>query len=66
MDLLNKEDFSEEAFRNRVDSWNENEDKTRGFSGQHSQIESIRGSHGELRVYHFLDSDAVKFGFRPT
>ena len=61
--MFNKEDFYEEGFRGVVEGWNNNEEKTKGFRGMHSQIERISCKNGTFEIYHFLESDAVKFGF---
>lgn len=61
--LLNAEPFDEVLFRKQVEDFNSATENTKGYDGQYTTIETIRGKHGQLRVYHFPKPDAVKFGY---
>lgn len=61
--LLDAELFDEDLFRKTADHYNTETEKSKGFEGQYTMIESIRGKHGILNVYHFRGSDSVKFGY---
>jgi hypothetical protein len=61
--LLEAEPFDENRFRNLIEQFNDETEKTKSYEGQYTTIQTIRGKHGQLRVYHFPKPDAVKFGF---
>lgn len=61
MDMLDKEDFNKDGFLESVRSWNENEEKTKGFGALRPQLEVFYGKNGKVKVYNFGGSDAIKF-----
>lgn len=63
LDILNSDPFDEVNFRNLVEEFEEETEKTKSYTGQYTTIETIRTVHGQLRVYHFPESNSVKFGF---
>ncbi len=61
--LLNTDPFDDIKFRDEIHTWEEKTKAEKGYEGQSSQIEKVRGKHGRLKIYHFLGSDSVMFGF---
>lgn len=61
--ILDVEPFDHDMFLKTLNGWNENAEKEKGFEGEPLQIEAIECAHGRLKVYHFAQSRAVKFGF---
>lgn len=62
-DLLEGDPFDEDHFREVADAFNKEMENTKGFKPQYTTIETIRGKHGQLNVYHFRGSNSVKFGY---
>ncbi|MEK7150801.1 MAG: hypothetical protein AAB783_01225 [Patescibacteria group bacterium] len=63
LDLLDSDSFSRDTFDKVVASWNDHEEQEKGFRGFLTEMETIYQKNGTLRVFHFRESDSVKFGF---
>ncbi len=61
--LLTETIFDESAFRMKVEGYNSETQNTKGYLGKPTTIETIRKPHGELKVYHYPESNSVMFGF---
>jgi len=63
LNVLDNDLFDDDEFRVLINEWNEIEMSKKGFKGQFREIECLKGKHGKLKVYHFRDSDSIKFGY---
>ena len=63
INLLEADPFDANTFRKKITEFEEGTKITKGYDGQQTTIETVRGKHGKLKVYHFQGSNSVMFGF---
>jgi len=66
IEVLNSTNFDTDHFKNIVREWEEKTKREKGFEGQSFEIERIKAKNGNLKLYHFRESDSVMFGYSFT
>jgi len=61
---LKAENFDQQRVERLVKEWNDTVSATKGFEGQHGEIESISGKHNDaIEVHHYRGSDSIRFAY---